>query len=58
VVAEGEQSVNAGATFGLIMVTTGMLHFARTDDELAAVLGHELGHHTQSHISKGLRLVF
>ena len=50
--------MNAGATFGLIMVTTGMLHFARTDDELAAVLGHELGHHTQSHISKGLRLVF
>ena len=54
VVAEGEQSVNAGATFGVIMVTTGMLHFARTDDELAAVLGHELGHHTQSHISEGL----
>lgn len=53
-VVEGEQSVNAGATFGLIMVTSGMLHFARTDDELAAVLGHELGHHTQSHISEGL----
>lgn len=54
VVVEGEQTVNAGATFGQIMVTTGMLHFARTDDELAAVLGHELGHHTQSHISEGL----
>ena len=27
------------------MVTAGMLHFARTDDELAAVLGHELEHH-------------
>jgi metalloendopeptidase OMA1, mitochondrial len=53
-VVEGEQSVNAGATFGRIMVTAGMLHFARTDDELAAVLGHELGHHTQSHISEGL----
>lgn len=53
-VVEGEQSVNAGATFGQIVVTAGMLHFARTDDELAAVLGHELGHHTQSHISEGL----
>ena len=49
-----DQSVNAGATFGRIMVTAGMLHFARTDDELAAVLGHELGHHTQSHIAEGL----
>jgi hypothetical protein len=53
-VVEGEQSVNAGATFGKIMVTTGMLHFARTDDELAAVLGHELGHHTQAHIQEAL----
>jgi predicted Zn-dependent protease len=54
VVIEGEQNVNAGATFGQIMVTAGMLHFARTDDELAAVLGHELGHHTQEHIKKAL----
>lgn len=53
-VVEGEQSVNAGATFGQIVVTAGMLHFARTDDELAAVLGHELGHHTQAHIQEAL----
>jgi Zn-dependent protease with chaperone function len=54
VVVEGNQQVNAGATFGQIMVTSGMLHFARTDDELAAVLGHELGHHTQEHIQEAL----
>jgi metalloendopeptidase OMA1, mitochondrial len=54
VVVEGEQSVNADATLGQIMVTAGMLHFARTDDELAAVLGHELGHHTQAHIQEAL----
>lgn len=54
VVVEGDQRVNAGATFGQIMVTAGMLHFARTDDELAAVLGHELGHHTQAHIKEAL----
>lgn len=53
-VVEGDQNVNAGATFGKIMVTAGMLHFARSDDELAMVLGHELGHHTQSHIGKAL----
>jgi predicted Zn-dependent protease len=54
VVVAGEQSVNAGATFGQIVVTAGMLHFTRTDDELAAVLGHELGHHTQAHIQEAL----
>jgi predicted Zn-dependent protease len=53
-IVEGDQRVNAGATFGQIVVTAGMLHFARTDDELATVLGHELGHHTQGHITKAV----
>lgn len=53
-IVEGDQRVNAGATFGQIVVTAGMLHFARTDDELATVLGHELGHHTQGHIKKAV----
>lgn len=53
-IVEGDQRVNAGATFGQIVVTAGMLHFARTDDELATVLGHELGHHTQGHLTKAV----
>lgn len=29
---------------GFVFVTTGMLKFLRTEDELAAILGHEMGH--------------
>ncbi len=34
-----------------IYVTTGMLRFARSDDELALVIGHELAHNTRGHIA-------
>ena len=37
--------VNAFAWKGKLWVTTGMLRFVESDDELALVLGHELGHH-------------
>lgn len=47
-----DPSINAGATFGRIFVTTGMLRFARVDDELALILGHELAHITQGHVSR------
>jgi predicted Zn-dependent protease len=53
-VAEGEAKVNAGATFGKVVITWGLLQFVRTDDELAAVLSHEIGHHTQGHITKAI----
>ena len=36
--------VNAYARGGTVYVTLGMIRFARSDDELALVLGHELGH--------------
>jgi predicted Zn-dependent protease len=49
----GELSINAGATFGQIMVTEGMMRFVRSDDELAMIIGHELAHLTQGHVSKG-----
>lgn len=42
--------VNAfAAPGGLIIMTTGMLNFLRNEDELAFVLGHELGHIEQEH---------
>ena len=44
VLAAGENSINAGTTFGKIMVTEGMMRFVRSDDELAMILGHELAH--------------
>ncbi|MGH7898453.1 MAG: M48 family metallopeptidase [Candidatus Binatia bacterium] len=54
VIVNGDQSVNAGATFGQVAVTSGMLKFAETDDELAVVLGHELAHITEGHVMKGV----
>lgn len=49
----GENSINAGATFGQVMVTEGMMRFVRSDDELAMILGHELAHITQGHVARG-----
>ena len=47
-----EPSINAGATFDKIVVSTGMLRFVRSDAELALILGHELAHITQGHVSR------
>lgn len=49
--------VNAFITFGgYIYLTTGLLNFVNTYDELAFILGHEIGHevelHTQRKITK------
>lgn len=46
--------VNAGATYGKIVVTTGMIRFARSEDELAVVLGHEIAHVVKGHITKSI----
>jgi len=48
------RDINAGATFGQVIVTAGLLDFARNDDELAAVLSHELAHLTQGHVTRGV----
>src|SRR5262245_54641791 len=53
ILAAGESSVNAGTTFGKIIVAEGMMRFVRSDDELAMILGHELAHLTQGHVSRG-----
>ncbi|MGH7962066.1 MAG: M48 family metalloprotease, partial [Candidatus Binatia bacterium] len=51
--AAGEQSINAGATHGKVIVSEGMMRFVRSDDELAMILGHELAHLTEGHVSRG-----
>lgn len=42
--------LNALADGDNIFVYLGMLKFVKSDDELAAILGHEMAHNTQKHI--------
>jgi predicted Zn-dependent protease len=53
VIVNGDPSINAGATFGQVAITSGMLNFLESDDEMAVVLGHELAHIEQGHVWKG-----
>jgi len=46
------QSVNAAANSQGVVVTYGLLNFAKSDDEIAAVIGHELGHFSRGHIKR------
>lgn len=45
-------AINAFANGRHITVTTGMMDFTQSDDELALILGHELAHNTMGHIRK------
>ena len=45
-----DDSVNAFADGSRIIVTSGLMRFAESDDELAFVIGHELAHNTMGHI--------
>ena len=50
-----DEHVNAWAKGAKeIGVTSGLLHFLQSDDELAAILGHELAHITENHRLRGL----
>lgn len=46
------QEVNAATDGRSIVVTYGLINFAKSDDEIAAVLGHELAHAVRAHIAK------
>lgn len=46
------QEVNAAASSNGIFVTYGLMQFAKSDDEIAAVLGHELAHIVRGHLRK------
>ncbi|MGE0293150.1 MAG: M48 family metalloprotease [Hyphomonadaceae bacterium] len=45
-----DDTLNAAADGRTIYVTRGMLRFARTDEELALILSHELAHNAMGHI--------
>jgi len=48
-------AVNAYATGRSIIVTTGMMDFTQSDEELALVIGHELAHNTMGHVRKSIQ---
>ncbi|HEY6199715.1 MAG TPA: M48 family metalloprotease [Candidatus Binatia bacterium] len=47
-------AVNAWTDGKTVWITRGMLRFLKNDDELAAVLGHEMGHALRGHIRQGV----
>jgi predicted Zn-dependent protease len=47
-------AVNAWTDGRTVWVTRGMMRFVKSDDELAAVLGHEMAHAIRRHIREGL----
>ncbi len=46
-------AVNAFASFEGVSITTGMIRFCETDNELALVVGHEIAHIALGHLIKG-----
>jgi len=51
-VVNDDKMVNAAASYGNIIVYTGILPIAKDQDGLAAVLGHEIGHVVARHNSE------
>lgn len=47
-------AVNAFADGRNIIVTSGMMDFVKSDDELALIIGHELAHNTMGHVRKSI----
>ncbi len=54
VVLINKDVVNAWADGTKIYITTGMLRFIESDEELALIIGHELAHNTRGHIQSKL----
>ncbi len=48
--------INAYAKFSGIQFTSGMVHFAEDDNELAIIMGHELAHLTAKHLPKNISM--
>lgn len=46
------QEVNAATDGESLFVTQGVLNFTKSDDEIAAVLAHELAHAARGHVAK------
>ena len=50
-----DQTINASCSFGhVMMVNTGLFNHITNEDEIAAVIGHEMGHGQKNHVRKGV----
>lgn len=53
VTLKSDELANAFASGkGKVTITTGLLEYLKTDDEVAMVLGHEFGHHMANHLQE------
>lgn len=50
-----DEDINAFTAGGKVFVTSEMMNFVKSDDELAAVLAHEIYHNELGHINKLIR---
>ena len=51
-----DESLNAACSMGhVMMVNTGAFTNLATDDEIAAIVGHEMGHGQKDHVAKGMK---
>ena len=51
-----DKSLNAACGMGhVMMVNTGAFDHLATDDEIAAIVGHEMGHGQKDHVAKGMK---
>lgn len=51
-----DKSLNAFCSMGHVMtVNTGAFTYLATDDEIAAIVGHEMGHGQKDHVAKGIK---
>ena len=49
-----DKTLNAACSLGhVMMVNTGAFDYLSTDDEIAAIVGHEMGHGQKDHVAKG-----
>lgn len=49
-----DEKLNAACSLGhVMMVNTGTFNLLSTDDEIAAIVGHEMGHGQKNHVMKG-----